>query len=118
MKVTLTGTDDLGNSVTKIATTDATGKYVFTGLSAGTYAIAETQPAFVDGKDTIGTPGGTTTNDRFGGIVLAAGVNGLNNNFGELTTPASLSGIVWRDCDADGCKETGRARARWNNRDA
>ena len=45
----------------------------------------ETQPVqFIDGKDTIGTPGGTTTNDMFSDIVLPADFDGVNNNFGEL----------------------------------
>src|SRR5262249_44934747 len=57
-------------------------------LRPGTYSIVETQPrAFLDGKDTIGTQGGSTSNDRFFDIVLGAGVNGVNNNFGELPRP-------------------------------
>src|SRR5439155_597532 len=104
-----TGTDDLGAAVSKTATTDAAGAYSFTGLRPGTYALAESQPAaYLDGKDTIGTPGGTTANDRFSSIVLGAGVNGVNNNFGELP-PASLSGFVYSDLDNDGVKDAGEA---------
>ena len=41
------------------------------GPAAGTYTITETQPAgYTDGKDTIGTPGGTVGNDAFSNIVL------------------------------------------------
>jgi hypothetical protein len=52
--------------------------------------LTETQPInFIDGKDTIGTPGGTTSNDMFSNINLPAGFCGMNNNFGELgLTPA------------------------------
>ncbi|MBI1927242.1 carboxypeptidase regulatory-like domain-containing protein [Candidatus Poribacteria bacterium] len=100
--VTLTGTDDLGNSVSLSTTTDASGFYSFTNLRPGTYVITETQPAgYLDGKDTIGTPGGTTGNDVFSNIVLGAGVNGVNNNFGELL-PASLAGNVYSDANNDG----------------
>jgi LPXTG-site transpeptidase (sortase) family protein len=100
--VTLTGTDDLGNSVNTPTTTDVNGAYSFTGLRPGTYVITETQPgAYFDGKDTIGTPGGTTGNDTFTNIVLNSGTAGINNNFGELL-PASLSGFVYYDADNDG----------------
>jgi protocatechuate 3,4-dioxygenase beta subunit len=82
--VTLTGFDDNG-PVSKTAKTDSTGAYSFTNLRPGTYAITETQPAgYLDGKDTIGTPGGTAGNDVFSDIQLAAGVDGTQNNFGEL----------------------------------
>src|SRR5260221_2122291 len=41
----------------------------FTNLRPGTYTLTETQPAgFLDGKDMIGTPGGTTANDVFSAI--------------------------------------------------
>ena len=38
----------------------------------------------MDGKDTIGTPGGTTANDVFSNIVLPTDFDGVNNNFGEI----------------------------------
>ena len=108
--VTLTGTDDLGKPVSATIESAAdTGAYSFTDLRPGTYAITETQPAgYLDGKDTIGTPGGTATNDKFSNVVLAAGVNGANNNFGELLS-GSLSGFVYYDADNDGSKDTGEA---------
>lgn len=85
--ITLTGTDIRGNAVSRTTTTDATGFYTFSNLIASNatgYTITETQPSgYNDGPDTIGTPGGTTGSDVFSGIVLAAGVNGANNNFGE-----------------------------------
>src|SRR5205807_1395286 len=67
-----------------------------------------TQPGgFLDGRDTQGTPGnGTAGNDAFAAITLAAGVNGANNNFGELL-PASLSGFVYDDNNNNGLFEPG-----------
>lgn len=86
--ITLTGTDWSGQPVSKTTTTNASGFYSFPGLTAGTYTITETQPAgYLDGKDTIGSQGGTTQNDRFTNILLAGGVNGVNNNFCELLPP-------------------------------
>ena len=93
-------------------TTDVNGKYVFAGLRPGTYVLVETQPAtYLDGN-TVGTPGGTTTNDQFSNVVWAAGVDGVDNNFGELT-PASISGYVYSDTNNDGSRssEAGIANA-------
>jgi hypothetical protein len=100
-KITLTGTDDRGNSVRLTTVTDCSGKYDFGNLRPGTYSIAETQPTcYLDGKDTIGTQGGTVADDAFS-VVLASGVKGTANNFGELKA-ASLSGFVFLDKNGDG----------------
>ena len=83
--VTLTGTDLNGAAVTRTGTTKADGSYLFDALLPGTYKVTETQPAgFADGKDTAGSSGGTVTNDMIDVIVLDAGENSVNNNFGEL----------------------------------
>lgn len=110
--VTLTGADDLGASVTLVTTTAGDGSYKFGDLRPGDYTITETQPdSFDDGKDTIGTPGGSTANDVFSDIVLASGVAGQDNNFGELikvvVLPASIGDYVWLDTNADGIQQTG-----------
>ncbi|WP_174246123.1 SdrD B-like domain-containing protein, partial [Pseudaquabacterium pictum] len=106
VEVKLTGTDDLGNPVTATATTDANGFYQFTNLRPGTYNVAETQPAgYLDGKDTIGTTGGTAGNDLLSGITLVAGANSVENNFGELP-PAKLSGYVYEDAGNDGVRNS------------
>jgi protocatechuate 3,4-dioxygenase beta subunit len=82
--VTLTGFDSDG-PVSKSMLTNAQGEYKFADLRPGTYALTETQPAgYDDGKDTIGTPGGITANDVFSAINLQAGVDGVDNNFGEI----------------------------------
>jgi uncharacterized repeat protein (TIGR01451 family) len=86
--VKLTGQNDQGTPVNFTTTTAGDGSYSFTGLrpsDATGYTLTETQPAgYLDGKDTIGTPGGTTGNDVFTAIHLSAGVNGIENNFGEV----------------------------------
>jgi fimbrial isopeptide formation D2 family protein/uncharacterized repeat protein (TIGR01451 family) len=106
--ITLSGTDDLGNSVLLTTTTTITGFYAFDDLRPGTYTVSETQPSgYLDGRDTAGTLGGDTTlNDRIASITLPPGAASLNNNFGELR-PASLSGRVYRDDDNDGTSDTG-----------
>ena len=106
--VNLSGTDSLDQRVTASATTGGDGGYCFNTLSAGTYTITESQPgAYLDGKDKQGSPGtGSVNNDSFANITLGAGVNGNNNNFGELL-PASLGGFVYVDADNNGAKGSG-----------
>ena len=110
VKVTLTGTNDLGAAVTATTTTNAAGFYEFTGLRAGSYTVTETQPAaYLDGKDTAGSTGGSAAvSDVISNIVLTAGANSVNNNFGELP-PASLAGFVYEDNSNDGAKGAGEA---------
>ncbi|MEX2188554.1 MAG: Ig-like domain-containing protein [Pirellulales bacterium] len=82
---------------TQTVRTDATGRYEFIDdpthperpviMPPGTYTIKELQPGLLaDGKDTAGTPPPpiAPTNDRFAGIVLAAGQSATNYNFGEF----------------------------------
>ena len=103
--ITLTGTDDLGNAVNVTTTTGAGGLYTFGTLRPGNYTISETQPVgFLDGKDTIGTPGGTSGNDVFSNIVLTEGTNGSNNTFGEHVASA-LTGSVFVDLNANGVRD-------------
>jgi fimbrial isopeptide formation D2 family protein/uncharacterized repeat protein (TIGR01451 family) len=102
--ITLSGTDDLGNSVLLTTTTTVTGFYAFDDLRPGTYTVIETQPTgYLDGRDTAGAPGGgtTTVNDRIANITLTPGMASLNNNFGELRL-ASLSGRVYYDVNNNG----------------
>ena len=85
------------------------GSYSFANLRPGTYSVVETQPAaYLDGKDTAGSSGGTVTNDAISTILLGAGVASVNNNFGELQ-PSSLSGFVYVDAGNDGVKGAGEA---------
>ncbi|MEI7867812.1 MAG: SdrD B-like domain-containing protein [Candidatus Methylumidiphilus sp.] len=104
VSITLTGTDDLNQAVSITKATNPDGSYSFDGLRPGTYQVAEEQPMdYLDGKDTIGSKGGIVANDQFSAIVLNAGDNSINNNFGEVK-PASLSGYVYVDVGNDGVK--------------
>ena len=106
----LTGTDDVGAAVNVTVATLADGSYSFINLRASDaagYTITETQPAgFLDGSDALGMPGGVAGNDVFSAIVLADGVSGAANNFGELR-PAMLAGTVFRDDSNDGAQQAG-----------
>ena len=81
----LRGVDDQGRTVVQDVRTDANGSYRFGNLRPGTYSILEVQPeAYFDGLESIGSQGGSAENDRLFDINLLAGVNGIENNFGEL----------------------------------
>ncbi|HVK08615.1 MAG TPA: SdrD B-like domain-containing protein, partial [Gemmataceae bacterium] len=111
--ITLTGTDDQSQPVSRTTTTEADGSFTFANLRAGTYTLTEAQPAgATDGQETAGTAGGSVaTNDAISGIVLAAGDIATGYLFGETTTAtggtASIAGTVFADADNDGVKDTG-----------
>ena len=93
--------------------TDPTGYYRFGGLTAGTYAVEETQPPeWLDGLDTTGTVGGVVVGaavnpgDEIQTIQLRWGDQGVDYNFGELA-PVAISGYVYHDRDDDGVRELG-----------
>ncbi|VTU01253.1 collagen-binding partial : Putative uncharacterized protein OS=uncultured prokaryote GN=HGMM_F48B01C05 PE=4 SV=1: Cna_B: Cna_B: Cna_B [Gemmataceae bacterium] len=83
--VTLVGTDLAGRSVRAVAVTDANGRYRFTNMFPGTYALIESQPPnFVDGRDRAGTLGGIAGNDVIRLITVGVQQNGADYEFGEL----------------------------------
>jgi uncharacterized repeat protein (TIGR01451 family) len=113
--INLTGADYLNNPVTRTTTTDADGRYSFTGLPPGTYAVNEpTQPTgTANGKTTAGTinsvvtglPATPTTQnpDTITGIALTTpNTTSINNNFGEIPLGRSVSGRVFLDQNNNG----------------
>jgi len=103
---------DASSATVSTALTDASGRYEFAGLATGTYTIVETQPATLDGgvdaldgKESVGSLGGTVDNLRdsnaIRAIAFALGEIGSGYNFGEVA-PAGLSGFVWEDFNNDG----------------
>lgn len=104
VRITLTGTDDLGGSVDTMTTTDPSGAYSFAELRPGAYFITEAQPgAFLDGRDTPGTAGNgsAAVNDVIGDIALGAGDDGVNNNFGEIDAQM-IADLVVTETDSPG----------------
>jgi hypothetical protein len=112
--VTLTGIDQLGNSVSQSATTGAGGAFSFGNLepsNAAGYTITQTvEPAgTLQGKtNAAGSLGGTPGSDIFSAIAVSAGQNGRNYNFGELA-PVSVSGTVFVDSNRNGSLDPGEA---------
>ncbi len=110
----LTGTDLNGLPVTASTVTGSDGRYVFSGLAAGTYIVTEpTQPAGTNnGITTAGTTGGTATAITVVPSAISAinlsGTNTIssNNNFAEVAAPVAngglISGNVYVDANNDG----------------
>ncbi|NIL98397.1 MAG: DUF11 domain-containing protein, partial [Planctomycetales bacterium] len=92
VEIQLSGTDVVGNTVSRVDVTDNEGFYRFSDLLPGHYSVKEVQPAgFRDGIDTPGMVAGgtgllqyTVHDDLFAGIGLAGGVDAVEFNFGEL----------------------------------
>ncbi|MGX9721607.1 SdrD B-like domain-containing protein [Stenotrophomonas acidaminiphila] len=106
--VTLTGTDLVGNPVTREVTTDADGNYSFDELPPGTYTVTEPQqPAGThDGRTVPGSTGGTgtptgTTPSQIKDITLGVNERSVDNNFGEIPT-GTISGRVYNDSNDNG----------------
>lgn len=89
VKIKLTGTNDLGQSVSKTTTTGSDGSFNFGTLRPGLYTLTETQPAnYLDGLERAGTAGGSIgTNDNIAGIDLASGATAQAYLFGERGAP-------------------------------
>lgn len=94
--ITLTGTTDNGDSVSRRFLTDSEGSFKFADLEDGTYEVAETQPAGVsDGQDSTDASGVTTANNRFSDITVEDGdaITGLH--FGEGLIDAQYISPLW-----------------------
>lgn len=77
--------------------TNAAGFYSFGLLRPGLYSIREFQPgSYLDGKDCLGTRGGTLNNDLFTIIELGEGDNGRFYNFAEQVKALSKRKYVAR----------------------
>jgi serine-aspartate repeat-containing protein C/D/E len=97
--------DESGTLVAE-TTTNASGQYRFDSLRKGNYRITETTPSgYLDGKDTVGTIGGTSVGqldgvDSIRAIRLPSGMQGVDYDFGEIL-PASIAGNVYEDTNGD-----------------
>lgn len=110
--VTLTGTNGLGNAVTLVTTTDASGLYLFTNLIPGTYKLTfgtlagyTLTYANQGGNDAIDSDPDQTTLMTVN-EVLVSGEDNRDYDAGYYR-PASIGNYVWDDKDGDGTQEAG-----------
>lgn len=100
-KVVLTGTDDLGQTVTLTTTTLADGSYVFNNLRPGlVYQVVKTNPSpsivnevggAFPGKDVGSSVRGVRVDDNtINTIVLESGTNVTKTNFAVVNGPAPV----------------------------
>ncbi|MFN8498612.1 MAG: SdrD B-like domain-containing protein [Anaerolineae bacterium] len=107
---------DGSNNTIRVLATDALGKYLFKGLSDGTYTVVvdtTTLPAgWVQTADPD-QPGVTcTTCDSQGTATISGGNQVLTQDFGyraPSVTTYSVSGTVWNDADKNGAINGGEA---------
>jgi len=100
-KLTLTGTDDLGQTVSQETTTDRFGYYEFNDLRPGTYIVTQAQPdGLTSLNELVGSAGGIASTNTIQKIALGAGVEGQGYSFGEIEG-SSISGSVYIDNDID-----------------
>ncbi len=113
--ITLTGTDDLGDAVSRSSQSDSDGTFSFAGLLSGSYSVSAAQPpGFADGTETAGSAGGTSNgvNDVVSDIALPPGFVATGYTFAE--TGAVVAGTVWVDSNGNGipdADEPGRLEA-------
>jgi serine-aspartate repeat-containing protein C/D/E len=93
--------DGSGNVLSETRT-DLDGRYKFTGLRPGTYAVREVQPAgYFQGDHKAGSGGGNvSTPDLISQIVLNSGDQLIDYDFCEIP-PASIAGFVHVDNNGD-----------------
>jgi hypothetical protein len=98
VKVTLTGTDEFAQVVSKAAVTGANGEYQFSGLLAGMYQVK------VD-DTTVAANYFLTTGNNPSWITLGRGVDRADVDFGYTQT--KLAGYVFIDTNGNGIRDAG-----------
>ncbi len=110
ISIQLTGTDAAAQAVSRTATTDSTGAYLFIDLltpNGAGYTVREPvqPPAYTDGQDAAGSAGGTVGNDVVNAIHLGFNTDATGYIFGEHGT--NITGVVYKDANANGTREGG-----------
>jgi protocatechuate 3,4-dioxygenase beta subunit len=107
--ITLTGTDDRGNTVVRTTVSNADGTWAITDLPPSNpagYTLAETPPpGWYDGSD-ASSRNGVIANDVVASLVLAPGQVAESGNFGEVA-PLTVGNFVWDDLNGNGRQDPG-----------
>ena len=104
--ITLSGVNDLGQTVRLVTVSNSSGSFEFGQLRPGQYTLTESPLAdYTDGKDAAGTAGGNVGTDVISTVNLKPGVAAADYTFSELGT--SVSGRVFTDNNGTGTFEPG-----------
>jgi hypothetical protein len=112
VEIHLVGTDGLGNAVHLHTTTAADGTYSFSA-PPGSYTACETVPTgYTQSYPNASTPNTTDCVAPHSGrgwvVVLTSGSTDSGNDFGNFQN-ATVSGMKFKDANANGLKEDGEA---------
>jgi large repetitive protein len=110
LAVTLSGTNVNGQPVSLATTSGSDGRYSFTGLSAGTYAVGYNpsgSPALTTAGSAVpgSTGGSAATRFQTTGIDLTGQNTGSSNNDFTRRPPGTISGSVYVDANNNGLFE-------------
>ena len=102
-----------GGVTLSTTTTDANGKYLFTGLAPGSYEVqfvaptGDTFSAALQGLDTTADSNPNVATGITAPVTLAAGQTDLTIDAGLHYLPAALGDYVWLDANNNGIQDTG-----------
>jgi len=95
-QITLSGTTDGGDSVTRSVITLDDGSYGFDAVASGVYQLAQTQPqALLDGIDSTAVSGAVAGDDQITNVVVNGDQEFAENNFGERGLKAQYVSPAW-----------------------
>lgn len=108
------------SAVIATTVTDASGNYIFSNLTNGTYSVREPiqPPGTANGLTIAGTINGVTVGTAtaasvvpsvIGSIVLPPNGTSINNNFAEVGAVNTISGFVYVDANNNGVMDAGEA---------
>ena len=94
--IALTGTTNLGNSVTLSTTTTAAGTFQFLKLEPGTYQVSASIPTAPSAVAGLGNLGGSAVGNQVQTIILSQGQTDANLRFDELCHLLQAKGFRMR----------------------
>jgi len=104
------GTDD---TLVAAKTTDASGKYLFSGLADGIYFVhVDNTQAALTGYDTLTTSDDDAAAGHQREVTVSGGTSVVDADFGYQVTvdPRTASGTLWEDENGDGLIDVGEPR--------
>lgn len=106
-EIRLSGTADSGTTVEKRVLTATDGSYMFMDVPPGTYTVTQRQPfALADGTVSTSLDGAVTSSNRISSVVVTAGQDITDSNFGEVGVKPDYVSIAWFFASSGGPEST------------